>query len=595
MMSGTSVGTSFVVHHPLNPTCACMVGDRHYSPVAFDQVGEPLVVHLAGELHAQRALVEALGTSVAANAASSDAALLAAAWRRWGEDAPNHVHGDYAAIVVEQRRRRITMLRDHIGSVPIVWHSDGRCVRVATSMTLLLPTLPGRPAPDEGRITDYLLDPNRSDSRTFLSDVQMVEAGHLVVVEPGRSRVVRWWRPEELPPLQGDDRGTFREHVGDLVVQAVADRLPADGQVGVHLSGGLDSTLVTLVAAELLTENGRRLGPAYSWSPPLSEVDPDLGASDERHRLARLAAESDLELRLSARGAGDLLALLRRPIEMEGTADVFDELSTLAAAQRDGVAVLLSGWGGDEVLSAHAPSMPAHLLRQGRPRAAAGAVRTLNGGISPLSGMLRGAWRHLVLPALPGPLYRRAPFFADIYRGGCYLGPALRVPGTHRSSVSRLTTDPKADLLRVLRHGHVGERMATWRTWAAPHGIVHRYPLTDRRLMERVLRAPTSFMWADGRPRYPARAAIGARTSSLISKADPANQQQRRRALADAWRALGDDVRIDALDGACDWVDLPTLRADLLRGPSGQLMPDVLTFARMMPALRVLDLWRRNT
>jgi asparagine synthase (glutamine-hydrolysing) len=589
---------AFVGHVALAGACTC---DSAAQPIVDSAARAPVstrtsrthTVHLAGQLHARGELA----SSVSLTVAHTDHELFAAAWDRWGEDAPVRVHGEYAAAVVESTRSTVTLVRDHIGTHPLFWHTDGRCVCFATSMPLLLSVLPSRPAPDEERIAGYLFAPSRSGSATFLQGVQMVEPGHLVVVGPGRTRTVRWWRPEELEPIPGDGRALLRDDVRELVALSVADRLPSGGPVGVHFSGGIDSTLVSLYATEQLAQGPHPLRHAYTWSPPFSTSDPDLGESDERHRLAALAAEMGLDVRHSARAPADMLAFLRRPIELEGTADVFDELPTIEAAARDGVAVLLSGWGGDELLSVHTPSMPAHLLRNGRLRDAARALRNLNGGIRPLHGLVRITWRHGLQPMLPGPLHRLAPFYTNIYRDGCYVGPTLQqqTNGSSRARRPRLTSNPKADLLHVLDYGHVGERMATWQAWGAPHGVVHRYPLTDRRLTERVLRAPTPLLWADGWPRYPARVAIGTRTRTRMVKADPANERQRHRMREGLWAALGDEVRAGALDGTCDWVDLSALRADVLRGPVGEVQADVLSVARMMPALRVLDLWRRHT
>ena len=241
--------------------------------------------------------------------------------------------------------------------------------------------------------------------------------------------------------------------------------------------------------------------------------------------------------------------------------------------------------------------MPAHLLRSGHPRAALGAVRRLNSGARPFAGLITRAWRHLLVPLLPNPLHRLAPFYSDHYRGGCYPGPGLRAH-QHAAEVRpdyRITADPHADALRLVRYGHIGERMATWSVWSAPHGIRHTYPLTDRRVMERILTAPTEFLWGDGRPRYPARVAVGQRTRLPMSKSDPANERQRMRMFRDTWRILGDDVRAGRMEDDCDWLDMPALRRDLLRGPSGEDVPDAIATSRMMPALRVLHLWRRHT
>jgi asparagine synthase (glutamine-hydrolysing) len=578
----------FSAHVTLGPDCRC----AQRSPSVPSARPVP-TVRLAGQLHGRGQLARDLGRLQS----TTDAELVAAAWTLWGAGAPAHLQGEYAAAVVEAAPGRVTLVRDHIGTHPLLWHSDGRCVHFATSMAALLDALPSTPFPDEATVAGFLVDPRAVGARTFVADVHMVEPGHLVVVEEGRVRTERWWRPEELPQQMSLTRADLVEEVRALVDTAVADRLPEGQAIGVHLSGGLDSTLVALVAVEILAGRGAAIRGGYAWSPPVSELDPDLDPADERARLERLAVELGSSVRLSARDASHVREFLSRPVELEGTADVFDELPILEASERDGVKVLLSGWGGDELLSTHAPGMPAHLFRSRRPRAALGAVRRLNGGVRPFGGLLTRAWRHLLVPLLPDPLYRLSPFYGDHYRGGCYVGPALRpyADAVRSRPGYRITSDPRADVLRLLRYGHIGERMATWSAWSAPHGIRHTYPLTDRRLMERILTAPTEFLWGDGRPRYPARVAVGQRTRLPMSKNDPANERQRMRIFRDTWRLLGDEVRAGRMQDDCDWLDMPALRRDLLRGPSGKDIPDALTMARMMPALRVLDLWRRST
>jgi len=239
--------------------------------------------------------------------------------------------------------------------------------------------------------------------------------------------------------------------------------------------------------------------------------------------------------------------------------------------------------------------MPAFHVRAGRPVAALRALRALNGGLRPIGGLLHRAWRNAAVPLLPGPLYRLTPFFADVNADGAYLGAALRphLGPDVRGPRFRLTGDPRADLIRLVQYGHLGERMATWSVWGAEHGVQHRYPLTDRRLMERVLTAPTGFLWGDGRPRYPARVAVGDRTRLPMAKSDPSNERQRLRMFRAAWRSLGDEVRAGGMQDDCAWLDMAALRRDLLQGPSGDDVTDAVTIARMMPALRVLDLWRR--
>jgi hypothetical protein len=64
--------------------------------------------------------------------------------------------------------------------------------------------------------------------------------------------------------------------------------------------------------------------------------------------------------------------------------------------------------------------------------------------------------------------------------------------------------------------------------------------------------------------------------------------------LRGTWTLLGDEVRSGTLDLTCDWLDAAALRTDLLCGPSGDDHTDVRTMLRMLPALRVLDLFQRS-
>lgn len=560
-------------------------------------------VRLAGALHDRSALARTLGTGVE----EDDARLIARAWERWGVATPEHLQGEYAFAVHEPDERRVILVRDHVGTHPLVWHLDGNCVRFATSMGLLLGLLTRRPEVDVDTVAAYLRVPGQLGSRTFLRGVQRVEPGHVVILGGGGVRTARWWDPAQIAQVSRT-RADALDALDALVVAAVDDRLGEHGRTGVHLSGGLDSTLVATVTRERLAARGDRLQHAYAWSPPRSTLDPDLEqvpapaavshAGDERPRLERLAKDLDVRLTTSSRGASAMRDLLRRPIEIDGVADVFDELPIIDAAHRDGVRVLLTGWGGDETISSHARGVPAHLVRTGRVGDAARLLVAANGGRRPLASLVHHAWGKVIVPLLPDVLYRYVPLHEDLYASGCYAASSLRADhvGMRATALEhRVTADPRADMVRLVEDGHLAERMETWSAWSAPRGVVHRYPLTDRRVMEHVLSSPPELLWSGGRPRAPARSLTGRRLTGVLSKADPANERQRLRMLRGTWMLLGDEVTSGTLDLTCDWLDVAALRVDLLRGPSGDDHADVRTMLRMMPALRVLDLFQRST
>jgi asparagine synthetase B (glutamine-hydrolysing) len=87
---------------------------------------------------------------------STDAEAVAEAWRRSGADGLRLIDGEYAAVIVTDGSIRVTLIRDHIGTHPLLWHFDGCFVRYATSMAALLATLPDRPRVDEVTVARFL-------------------------------------------------------------------------------------------------------------------------------------------------------------------------------------------------------------------------------------------------------------------------------------------------------------------------------------------------------------------------------------------------------------------------------------------------------
>ncbi len=557
---------------------------------AGGEAAGPVAVALDGALHGRDEITAALGAADTAG----DAALIAAAWRRWGAECPSHLLGDHAIALHDAGAGRALLVRDHIGTRPLHWHWDGRLLSFATFLPALLALLPEAPGPDEEAIAAYLRWPIAIDDRTFFAGVRAVEPGCAVALDAEGPRVVRWWRPEEAPAVRYRDQRDYAAAFRELTERAVRDRLPEDAPVGAHLSGGVDSTLVALAAEAALAEGTRGLTGAYSWSPPVSETDPEI-EHDERARIAEICAEAGLAPRFSTKTGPDQRAFHARAFELEGLANVSDEFPVLAQAEADGARLILSGWGGDEAVSAHAQGVPAALLKRGRPRAALGLIRTVNRGFRPLARSGRLLWRNTLLPLLPDPLYARFPYFADYFGAGCHISPHLAaLPlDTRAFRRYRITGEPAADMAIHLRMGHIGERMATWAAWSAPHGIEYRYPLTDRRLLEFVLGVPPEILWGNGRPRYLAWAALAGRTTGRVGKADPANERQRARARRECWRMLAAEEAAGAFDGDCPWLDMDSLRQAIRRGPSNDDQADLRTVIRMMPALRVWHMAER--
>jgi asparagine synthase (glutamine-hydrolysing) len=546
--------------------------DARGATVAFD-----------GHLHARADLEASLPGP------ASDAALVARAWRRWGPSAPQHLHGDYAAAIHDPAENRLVLLRDHVGTRPLYWHWGGGVFSFATFLPVLLELLPERPAPDAVTVGAFLRWPLTLGERTFFAGVGSVMPGHMLTVDASGPRLTRWWTPEPTGMHAGRDPGALVDEFERICATAVSDRLgPAEAAVGAHLSGGIDSSAVTFLAQENLVREDRQLAAVYTWSPREVPSLPGDSPDDERRRVARLASHLGVDLRFGDVTGAERMAFLRRPIELEGIADLVDEVPILRAAEADGIAVLLSGWGGDEAFSAMAREWPAFLLANGRFGGLFRLARR-NGGLRRPDRMAAYLYRAAIHPIAQATLLRHRHLERGLYRPGCYLSSALAANADAEAAVPRMVfgTDPVAGIADLFRFGHLGERMASWAAMGAGAGIDYRYPLTDRRLVEFMLGLAPEHLWADGAPRYFARALMKRRILDPFPKADPANEAHRMATRKACWTALAEAARAGVYDGSCDWLDMRRLRRDLARGPQGDDRRVTIEFARIVAALRV--------
>lgn len=213
-----------------------------------------------GRLDDRRSLEASLGVeSRGHREAEPDVALLARAYDKWGDACVSHLLGDFAFCIWDSRRRRLVCGRDHFGVKPLyVAHVDG--VLVVSNVLRWVRRHPSvsRRLRDDA-VGDFLLfglcmDP----SQTAFADISRVPPAHRLVycAQTNSTRLDRYW---ELTPGETAREGDPREYLEQfscLLRSAVADRL-SEGTTGVLMSGGLDSSSVATVAADVI-------GPAAS-------------------------------------------------------------------------------------------------------------------------------------------------------------------------------------------------------------------------------------------------------------------------------------------------------------------------------------------
>lgn len=285
----------------------------------------------------------------------SDTEVLLRAYLEHGADCVKLLNGMFAFLLYDSRSRQLLVARDHFGIKPLYWWANDERLLFASEIKALLQHPEVRAEPDFESVRDYITFQFVLGDRTMFRDVYKLLPGEyrLFDLSTGESRSVRYWEPQFAIDTSHTEE-YFVSTLRALLEDAVRLQLRSDVPVGAYLSGGMDSTIVTGLAASgyhgrLATFTGRFAeGAEFDESPYAQEV-------------ARTYDTSPHEVVCSVQDLVDLLPLLvhhmDEPAAGPGLLPQF-VVSRLAAST---VKVALGGQGGDEIFGGYARYLVAYL------------------------------------------------------------------------------------------------------------------------------------------------------------------------------------------------------------------------------------------
>ncbi len=463
-----------------------------------------------------RAKFRSLGLEVPT--CSGDAGVILAAYRHYGEDCAQHLLGDFAFAIFDERALRLFCARDAFGVRPFYFHHrPGEIFAWASDWPSLIACTRVPVRVDEGRIADYLLDFEGMDHEgTFFRDVERLLPGHSLSVTTRTLTTSRWYFPRVEPRSTGktDYEATFRE----LLTQAVASCVGDGNAVGSMLSGGLDSTSVAALAANLPRSEAGSL-PVFSLVSASSDECDETRASDamvragrfDPHRcLADAPDPLDDELTLAA-------GLLEEPFDAWMDAP----RSAYALGGRSGIRTMLDGIDGDTLLSEE--MLLPDLLRRGRWIAARQFLRQEewfygagNHRISPLQAAraafapwLPSGVRRLVSGRLAAARLERVLDQTLINRDFARrIGVADRLQRFSARTIPNLPDAAVPARAANLLRPHWSAALGRYERVAFRYGIEPSHPFLDLRLVEFCAGTPHTIHWDSGFPKALMRRAL---------------------------------------------------------------------------------------
>ena len=339
---------------------------------------EALAVTFNGEIYnfaAVRAQLEAKGHVFRTH---SDTEVILHGWRQWGTECVQHFDGMFAFALFDAREQSLWLVRDRLGVKPLHYAtlSDGSLIFASELKGLLVHPLL-RKEPDVRAVEDFLGLAYVPDDACIVKGVRKLGAGETLLLR----RRTPLPSPSRYWDVSFADRSTakpaaLKEELLALLQGAVRSRMVADVPLGAFLSGGVDSSSVVALMAEISKRAVKTCTIGF-------DVDA-LDESDYAERIAKRFATNHRQ-RLVSPDDYPLIDTLAHHFD-EPFADA-SALPTYRVCQlaRETVTVALSGDGADEAFAGYRR----HRFQHGEERLRGFLPETVRG---PLFGMLAGLY-----------------------------------------------------------------------------------------------------------------------------------------------------------------------------------------------------------
>jgi len=278
----------------------------------------------------------------------SDTEVIVHAYVEYGDDFVNHLNGQFSFGLWDRRRRRLLLVRDRTGILPLYYAEAGGAVVFGSEVKSLLASGLVRASLDPVGFDELMTFWAPVAPRTVFEGVSQVPPGEMLVLDATGVNRRRYWHWEfpDAADLRRDSAATLESELRQILGDATQIRLRADVPVGAYLSGGLDSSSLVALLKERVPQQLRTFSIGFD--------DAGLDESAHQREMVRHLQTNHEQVQCTL---DDIAAAFPRTIRhsenpvLRTAPAPMQILSGLV--RRSDVKVVLTGEGADEVLGGY--------------------------------------------------------------------------------------------------------------------------------------------------------------------------------------------------------------------------------------------------
>ncbi len=466
------------------------VGERQ----PLELAGMLFKIVLDGRLDNRSELLNSLHIEPQRGSRLSDAALILHAYAHWGEHCFERFIGEFALVILDQHRGELLCARDALGDRTLFYSFKGTRLVVASEPWAITGADGSCVDLNESAVAHYFALKATEDGQTLFKNIYQLLPARVMAVTASGHRTWRYWQPDPSIRLRGRSDKEYADEFRSLLEESVRCRLRSITLPGVVMSGGLDSTSVTCLAA-------RMLAPATLTT--ISYVFDELPDCDERQFIN--AVKDQWGIRSIQIPCDDIWPYKdsrswpRNPNWPDGNPYRLIKERTSLRAKTEGFTVMLTGGFGDHLYTSWQDWLSDSIVDRRFQKAGQelislskrfGLLKTLNGYA------VRRVFSRALNKIPGGKRFHRKSEPLPWLTSFAAAAVGLPEPGS--------LTERYATLVGLGAASSVSKETF----YTSRHGIELRQPYRDQRLIEFVLTLPAYQLYAHGQLKYILRTAM---------------------------------------------------------------------------------------
>lgn len=327
-------------------------------PMCYERNGKKYVLVYNGELYNTEDLRASLQASGWTFDSHSDTEVLLKSYLEWGEAAVERFNGIFAFAIWNPEKEQLFIARDRLGVKPLFYTEQAGSFLFSSEIKGLLAHDQIEAVIDREGLQEILaLGPSRTPGNGVFKHIKELRAAHVGFFDRSGLNIRRYWNVESK--VHVDSLEETANHIRTLFTDAVERQLISDVPIGTFLSGGLDSSAITAVAAEYLAkEKDQQL---LTFSIDFEDNQDyfeknDFQPSRDADYIGKIVDAHQTEQHTFILDNQTMTQLLKEAViyrDLPGMADVDSSLLWFCCQAKEYVTVALSGECADEIFGGY--------------------------------------------------------------------------------------------------------------------------------------------------------------------------------------------------------------------------------------------------